>query len=124
MIEYVAANKRMSSIRADLVPYLVQRQFQPENLLLKSIPALEHRRRPLASIESWLVASSTPTQHPGAVNGVEFGKNKGPASSSLATAVPSEGTELSDYLHQAIYSAPMSPTHSQSQEHSPTKSDR
>ena len=114
----------MSSIRADLVPYLVQRQFQPENLLLKSIPALEHRRRPLASIESWLVDSSTPTHHPDLVNGIASAKSKGPATTSLSTRSSTEQMELSDYLYQAIYNAPVSPTHSQSQEDSPAKQDR
>ena len=116
----------MSSIRADLVPYLVQRQFQSENLLLKSIPALEHRRRPLASIESWLVASSTPTHHPEMVDGIATAKSKGPAvTTSLSTRSPMERqVELSDYLYQAIYTAPTSPTHSQSREESPAKRDR
>jgi hypothetical protein len=57
--EFVSSTKKISSIRADLVPYLIGRQFQPTELVLKAIPALEHRRKPLSLIEPWLARSST-----------------------------------------------------------------
>lgn len=45
---------RLSSLRSDVVPYLTNWQFQPVENLLAHVPGLEHRRRPLASLEGWL----------------------------------------------------------------------
>jgi hypothetical protein len=56
VIEFVKSNTRISSIRTDLVPFFVNRQFQPASYLYEKIPALEHRRRPLHDLESWLVS--------------------------------------------------------------------
>lgn len=56
IIEFVCTNHKFSSIRSDLIPYLVQRQFQPKDYLYEVMPPIEHRKRPLSSIESWIVA--------------------------------------------------------------------
>eukprot|EP01034_Spumella_vulgaris_P028055 gene28055-34852_t len=56
VIEFVKSNTRISSIRTDLVPYFVNRQFQPASYLYEKLPALQHRRRPLHDLESWLVS--------------------------------------------------------------------
>lgn len=56
VIEFVKSNSRISSIRTDLVPYFINRQFQPASYLYEKIPALEHRRRPMHDLESWLVS--------------------------------------------------------------------
>jgi len=56
VIEFVKANPRISSIRSDLVPYFVKRQYQPASYLYEKMPALQHRRRPLHDLEAWLVA--------------------------------------------------------------------
>ena len=58
VVEFVKANSRISSIRTDLVPYLINRQFQPASYLYDAIPALQHRHRPLHDLESWLVSPS------------------------------------------------------------------
>jgi len=55
VLEFLSENARISSIRTDLVPYLINRQFQPTDYLLEIIPALQHRNRPLKSIEPWIM---------------------------------------------------------------------
>lgn len=55
VLEFLADNARISSIRTDLVPYLINRQFQATEYLLELIPALEHRNRPLKAIEPWIM---------------------------------------------------------------------
>lgn len=55
VLEFLADNARISSIRTDLVPYLINRQFQSTEYLLELIPALEHRNRPLKAIEPWIM---------------------------------------------------------------------
>lgn len=55
VLEFLAENSKISSIRTDLVPYLVNRQFQTTEYLLELIPALEHRNRPLKAIEPWIM---------------------------------------------------------------------
>ena len=54
VLEFIMRSPRLSSIRSDVVPYLTNWQFQPEAPLLAHVPGLEHRRRPLASVEGWL----------------------------------------------------------------------
>lgn len=56
ILEHVQNNKRISSIKSDLLPFLIDRQFQPRDYLLSTIPALEHRKRPLKSLEAWLTS--------------------------------------------------------------------
>lgn len=57
VMEFIKNNNSMSSIRTDLIPYFIKRQFQPASYLLEKIPALQHRFRPLNDLESWLVSS-------------------------------------------------------------------
>lgn len=54
IMEFLMRSPRLTSLRTDVIPYLVARQFQPERYLLEHVPGLEHRRRPLAVLESWL----------------------------------------------------------------------
>lgn len=54
VMEFIMRSPRLSSIRSDVVPYLTSWQFQPEASMLGRVPGLEHRRRPLASLEGWL----------------------------------------------------------------------
>jgi hypothetical protein len=49
----VKTNKRISSLKSDLLPYLIQRQFQSFDYLKEKIPAIEFRKRPLNNVESW-----------------------------------------------------------------------
>jgi hypothetical protein len=49
------ANKKLTSLRSDVVPYLVARQGQPNSYLRENVPGLAHRRRPLQELESWRV---------------------------------------------------------------------
>ena len=55
VMEFLMENTRISSIRTDLVPYLINRQFQTTEYLLELIPALQHRNRPLKAIEPWIM---------------------------------------------------------------------
>mmetsp|Transcript_4173 Transcript_4173/g.6834 ORF Transcript_4173/g.6834 Transcript_4173/m.6834 type:complete len:550 (-) Transcript_4173:78-1727(-) len=58
IIEFCLENKRISGIRTDLLPYLINRQFQPTEYLVKLMPALEHRHRPLKAIEPWITSGT------------------------------------------------------------------
>lgn len=49
------ANKKLTSLRSDVVPYLVARQGQSNSYLRENVPGLAHRRRPLQELESWRV---------------------------------------------------------------------
>lgn len=62
ILELIVEKKRFSSIRMDLIPYLIMRQFQKRDYLLKEIPALIHRKRYLSAIEPWLVSSQGGTK--------------------------------------------------------------
>jgi hypothetical protein len=55
ILEFLAKSKNISTIRTDLVPYLVQRQHQSWSYLCQHVPGLEHRRRGLQVLEPWLV---------------------------------------------------------------------
>jgi hypothetical protein len=59
VLEFLAKNSKITSIRTDLLPYLINRQHQPAERLLDLIPALEHRHRPLKAIEPWILGDST-----------------------------------------------------------------
>ncbi len=63
IMELIMNSKRLTSIRTDLVPYLVSLQFQPEATLRRDVPGLEQRYRPLNAMESWLTDSLTSFQH-------------------------------------------------------------
>ena len=58
IIEFLMECRRISSIRSDLIPFLIKRQFQPDVELLATVPGLRHRNRPLASLESWLAKNN------------------------------------------------------------------
>jgi len=59
-IEYSAAHPtaqakaRFVNIRADLIPFLIKRQYQPADKLTKEIPMLKNKFRELGAIEPWL----------------------------------------------------------------------
>jgi hypothetical protein len=55
ILEFLAKSKNISTIRTDLIPYLVQRQHQNSSYLHQHIPGMEHRRRGLQVLEPWLV---------------------------------------------------------------------
>lgn len=58
VIDFIKDNKKMSSLRMDVIPYIIQRQYQSSEYLLASIPALKERNRSLHAIDSWLSSSS------------------------------------------------------------------
>lgn len=41
------ANKKLTSIRTDVIPHLVLRQGQSNSYLLENVAGLTHRKRPL-----------------------------------------------------------------------------
>ena len=55
IIELLIDNKKITSIKSDLLPYLIQRQFLPSQYIMKLLPSLQHRHRPLQGLESWIV---------------------------------------------------------------------
>lgn len=61
LLEFIVENQRFSSVRNDVVPFIVNRQFQSEEYLFERISALEHRRRPLRDIENWLTSDRSET---------------------------------------------------------------
>jgi hypothetical protein len=58
VLEFLTSNSKITSIRTDLLPYLINRQHQPADVLLKLIPSLEHRNRPLKAVEPWIVSAT------------------------------------------------------------------
>lgn len=61
IIKFLVDNtNKMSSIKRDLLPYLIQRQFLSSNYINKMIPSIQqHRHRSLQGIESWIINSSS-----------------------------------------------------------------
>ena len=53
ILDFVLFNRKLSSIRTDLVPYLVQRQFQSKEYLMRMIPSLKKKNKPLKELHSW-----------------------------------------------------------------------
>ena len=51
------ASAKFVSIRADLLPFLINRQYQPVETLMNTMPMLRHRRRELDVLEPWLHAT-------------------------------------------------------------------
>lgn len=62
ILEFLMNKKTISTIRTDLLPYLVQRQHQSTEYLLQHMPGLEHRRRGLQVLEPWLVKTRAITE--------------------------------------------------------------
>lgn len=58
IIEFVKSNSRINSVKSDLVPYLIQRQFQTKEYLYEHMPAIQHRKKPLSVFNSWLTSTS------------------------------------------------------------------
>jgi GTP:adenosylcobinamide-phosphate guanylyltransferase len=59
IIEFIRSNRRISSIKSDLLPYLINRQFQSKEYLYSKIPALEFRKRPLSFLEKWQLSQDS-----------------------------------------------------------------
>lgn len=59
ILEFLAAKKHISTIRTDLIPYLVRRQYQDRSYLRQHVPGLEHRKRGLQVLEPWLVQTKS-----------------------------------------------------------------
>jgi uncharacterized membrane protein YgcG len=62
IVQMIVTTDRISSLRTDLLPYLLQLQFQPINHLITNIPALAQRNRPLVTLEPWLVSMQAPNR--------------------------------------------------------------
>jgi len=59
VMEFIKSNKSFSSLRMDLIPYLVNRQYQTKEFLYKEIPALINRKRHLDVLDSWLISKQS-----------------------------------------------------------------
>jgi len=57
IIKFLLDNIKMTSIKRDLIPYLMQRQFLSSNHIMKMIPSIKQYRynRSLYGIESWII---------------------------------------------------------------------
>ena len=58
IIELLLSNRKLQSVRSDLVPLLVEYQYQPLGTVLEAMPALQYRNRHLAAIEPWMHSST------------------------------------------------------------------
>jgi hypothetical protein len=58
ILEYLMINRKISNIRMDLVPLLINMQFQTSDNIMKAFPVLVHKKRSLNSVESWLKTNS------------------------------------------------------------------
>lgn len=64
IIEFIKTSyKRLISIKNDLIPYLINRQFQDKEYLFEKIPALRFRKRPLSFLENWLTSKEQKNIH-------------------------------------------------------------
>jgi hypothetical protein len=54
VLEFVMNSPKMTSIRIDVLPFLIARQFQPPADLVATVPGLAHRDRPLGAMDGWL----------------------------------------------------------------------
>jgi len=77
VIEYVVENKRISSLKNELIPYLVKRQYQPESYLYETFPPMIHRKRPLSSLENLLTSSTSAAAVCTTTNGTTTNGNDG-----------------------------------------------
>lgn len=55
ILNYILDNNDFVSLKFDLIPYLIQRQFQSKEYLYSKFPTLIQRKRILDSIDPWLV---------------------------------------------------------------------
>lgn len=53
ILDFVLFNRKMSSIRTDLIPYLVERQFQSREYLMRMMPSLQKKNKPLQELHLW-----------------------------------------------------------------------
>lgn len=60
LLDVIVANPRLSSIRSDLLPFILERQFQSAEYFRDNLPALAKRNRPLGFLEPWLSAEQRP----------------------------------------------------------------
>ena len=58
IIELLHSNRRLQSVRSDLIPLLVGYQYQPLHAVLEAMPALQYRHRELAAMEPWMYSST------------------------------------------------------------------
>ena len=54
-MQYLSADRNVSSVRLDLLPRLLRFQFQSDACVLRAFPSMEHRYRSLQPIEGWLI---------------------------------------------------------------------
>ena len=59
VLNLLMENKAISSIRTELVPFIVDRQFQTATYLSANIPALSYRKNLLNSVDKWLADIDT-----------------------------------------------------------------
>jgi NDP-sugar pyrophosphorylase family protein len=60
ILEYIQKNMKISSIKSDLVPYVINRQFQKKEYLYEKFPSLQFRKRSLNYLENWLIQQNKP----------------------------------------------------------------
>jgi hypothetical protein len=53
ILDFVLFNRKISSIRTDLIPYLVDRQFQSKEYLMRMMPSLQKKNKPLQELHLW-----------------------------------------------------------------------
>ena len=59
VLEFILENRHFDSLKTDVLPYFVDRQFQPVNYLLETFPSLQQRVRYISSLEPWLTSTTS-----------------------------------------------------------------
>jgi len=59
VLEFILENRHFDSLKTDVLPYFVDRQFQPVNYLLETFPSLQQRVRSISSLEPWLTSTTS-----------------------------------------------------------------
>jgi hypothetical protein len=58
VFQLVKSTTRFTSIRTDLLPFIIKRQFQTREYLLEAMPSLSSRKKPLEDLDLWLSAQT------------------------------------------------------------------
>ena len=62
VIDFLLVHKRITSIRTELVPFVVKRQFQSAEYLYETMPALMQRKASIFAVDAWLKNADKPQE--------------------------------------------------------------
>ena len=95
ILDLLAETKsKILCLKTDLLPFLINRQFQPESVLREAIPSIQNRHRTLDSVEKWFSNGGSSTS-----------SGLGPSSVGSIGVRPTlfgRSLEMADYVAESI----------------------